>query len=397
MPTKLDDIIYGADEKTDFAKFDIGKVTQAIAGDLEEFGQKGVQGVKIAPNWKTFIDYHKERTDLKSPYLQAGVVKGTLVLVLRDKKDTKVEAMDVLVKDYTKLKEKLKKSSASVTNIEGKPDTIIEDAVRDKGAKLGVTPSQDPDYGEITGDIVLIAHGAPSVMPSGRIAGVELGERKPEQIVAMLTSNKDPKKRIGKGFTGTLTLCGCFTASGGPEANRRDDPYAMKVLQLFRKKGYSKISVVGYPGATITDEENSSDSQGTATRRGDERVEAFRPDVDTYVRGEELEEEAERLLKAMNALVEPYNSARNARNELGTRLRQAIQSSGKSDSAYFKTSTGKKQSEAYKKAAQAFDKAKAAFDKAEADYAKAKKDLEDSGLGRTVANLEGRFGLRTVN
>ena len=50
-----------------------------------------------------------------------------------------------------------------------------------------------------------------------------------------LTADKDKAKRIGKDYRGTITLSGCFTASGGPEADRQDDVFAKKVLDALVK------------------------------------------------------------------------------------------------------------------------------------------------------------------
>ena len=393
--TKVEHIIYGADKKIDFANFNGGDVVKAIAGDLEEFGQKGVQGVRVADE-TAFISYNKARRDLKAPYLQAGVVNGTLVLLLRDE-EANVEAMHVLVKDYVKLKEKLKKSSASVTNIDPDGDPIISRSVERTARKLGTSVNADPNFGEITGNIVLTAHGTPDTMPSGRVVGVELGEKTPADIVKMLTSDKDPKKRVGKDYDGTLTLCGCFTASGGPEAEKQDDAFAKKVLDLFRKKGYKKISVVGYPGATITAKGAGTDSHGTAVTEGDEMVEA-RPSTGAQLdRQDELEDAAEKALKKYNDLVDEYNAANDEFNKARKAMQKAIKDSGLSQKAYLKTDEGKAGFKKY----QALEATKKKLDKesddAKAAMKKAEKALKDSGFGDTWARLEGRFGLRVIN
>ncbi len=47
MATKLSPILYGEKKNIDFSKFNIGNVLKAITYDLEEFGEKGVQGVPV--------------------------------------------------------------------------------------------------------------------------------------------------------------------------------------------------------------------------------------------------------------------------------------------------------------------------------------------------------------
>jgi hypothetical protein len=425
MPTALKPIIFGKSKKVDFDKFNIGNVLKAIAFDLEEFGQKGVQGVKIAENYKRLISYEKKAKRAKSPYIQAGVAKGSLWLVVRDNDDAKFEAIDLLVKDYDKLKKTLAQNSASVTDIGPNEDAIISRSVKDTGKKLGVKPSQDPNFGEITGNIVLTAHGRPAVMPSGRVIGDRLGRKTPKEIVELLTGSKDPKKRIPLTFNGQITLCGCFTASGGPEGEEQDDPFAKKVRALLVKKGYKKASVVGYPGATITVSKGGADSKGTRVRRGDEKVLANQATGKDKERAKKLEAVITKALKARNDLVDPYNSALAAQVQAAeahktakgketaalAATREAFREFGGSEKDFKETKEGKQLLSSYvkaKKAAEkalklknstekAFGKAEKAFDKADTTLKKARETMEKSGLGDTYARLEGRFGLREIN
>ena len=157
MATKLDPIIYGSRKNVDFKKYSEGNLVKAITYDMEEFGQRGVQGLTIkTSDAKRMINYQKANRDRKDPYLMAGVCKKDLVLVVRDKSDAKFEAMAVLVKGYTGIKDKLAKHTASVTNIHPGKDEVIERSVKDTAAKLKTKVSDDPNYGEITGNIVLL-------------------------------------------------------------------------------------------------------------------------------------------------------------------------------------------------------------------------------------------------
>lgn len=407
MPTKLDPVILNAEKKTNLGSVHMGEVAQAVAHSLEEFGQKGVQGVVMDKTATKFITDQKAKHKAGSYFMQAGVLtadtkingkvvsKGSLVLYVGEKTDATFAEMNVLVKDYTKLKAKLAASNASVTNLDPHGDKIISDSVRDTSAKLGA--QNDLGFGEITGNIVLTAHGTPAKVPSGRVIGSALGRRTPEQIVDLLTTDKDPKKRVSKKYNGTLTLCGCFTASGGPEGEKQDDAFAKKVLDLFRKKGYKAISVVGYPGATITDSGANTDSQGTATRQGDERVLANQPTAADRERAKKMEAETKKRIEAYNALVEPYNQANDRLKAARKEVDDAVTASGGSRSAYAKTKDGKAKLAALKQAETDFKAVEKQIDAAEAKKDEAKKAYQKSGLGDTFAQLEGRFGLRRVN
>ena len=99
MATKLSPIIYGEKKNIDFSKFNIGNVMKAITYDLEEFGDKGVQGLVVkSSDALRMTKYEAASKKHKDPYIMAGVVKNDLVLVVQDKSDSKFEAMSVLVK-----------------------------------------------------------------------------------------------------------------------------------------------------------------------------------------------------------------------------------------------------------------------------------------------------------
>jgi hypothetical protein len=397
MPTTLKPIIFGKDKKIDFKKFNVGSLIKAITFDMEEFGEKGVQGLKIADNYKRLISYEEKANRAKDPYLQAGIANGSLWLVVRDKDNDKFEAIDLVVKDYAAIKKKLAASTASVTDIGSGKDKIIKDSVKDTGAKLGVAPSKDPNFGEITGNIVLTAHGRPQTMPSGRVVGVALGKKSPKDIVTLLTGSKDPKKRIGKDFNGQITLCGCFTASGGPEGEKQDDPFAKKVHALLVSGGYTKASVVGYPGATITVDVAGKDSQGTKTKRGDEKVLANQATGADSAKAKKLEKAITAAIKSYNALVDPYNAAQKEKKDALSDLQKAFGDSGMKQPEFLATKEGKKGAVRMKTANDAFKKVEAKFSKAKKALEDAKAVSKKSGFEDTYAKLEGRFGLRQIN
>lgn len=282
MPIKLTDIIYGKQKNINLEKYNPGSVRKAIAFDLKEFGERGVQGVSVKDKvCLSMVSRHKkdkEKLKLKEPYVMAGLFQKDLVLVIRDRKNEKFGAMSELIKDYKGLKKKLAKSDAAVVNIGEDTGTqserdIITNASKAKAGKYKtkVQKKDDPDFGGITGIVLLCAHGTPKIKP-GRVIGTHLAGKKPSEICDIFTMNKDVKKRIAKDFNGKIILSGCFTGSGGPEKDKQDDPFAMKVKAELKKRGYKKLSVEGMPGPSITADSKSKDGYGKTMKPGDEAV-----------------------------------------------------------------------------------------------------------------------------
>lgn len=387
MPTTLTRVIYGMNKDVDFGKFNSGVLTKSIAYDLEEFGKKGVQGVKVSGDVDRLITYEKAAKRAKEPYIQAGTHNNDLVVVVRDKKESKFEAIAVAVKGYVPLRAELAKSNASVTNLD-KGDTIIDGAASAQGDKYKTTSKDehDTDFGEITGNIILCAHGRPASVPSGRIIGDQFGKKTPDEIVKLVTGDKDPKKRIGKDYNGVITLSGCFTASGGPEASKQDDPFAAKVLSLLRGKGYSKVSVVGMPGPSITArKDGDTDSSGTPMQRGDKHVQTNAPTVEKYLENEKLETEYKKAAK-------DYQDAVNAFNNLVPGYNQALEEKKNA------TPTTLSQAQAkFTKIEKQLSDARLKLNSTKNTYEQSVKKLKDSGLQDTIAQVKGTFGLRVIN
>jgi hypothetical protein len=386
----LDRVLYGADKSIDFGSFNFGDIMDAIAQDLEEFGEKGVQGVRVPNDGTKFIAEQQARKDLKYPYLQAGVLQGHLVLAIFDAADRSVRDQTVLLKDYTALKERLASSSVSITNIDTTGDDVIVGSAQALANRHGVGVDPDPDFGDITGDIILDAHGTPDVLPGGKVIGTLLGERTPQQIVDMLTTSKDKKKRISKNYNGTLTLCGCFTASGGPEANKQDDVFAKKVLDLLRERGYKKISVRGYPGPMAIERADAGPNEGRAfswanVRTGDD-VEKFMASMDFPKRQAALQQLYDKIIADLQT-----------RSEWYAQYQAALKKSKLTEVKFIKTPTGKGMADALN----SFDKdiatLRVQYEAALAELNRHRQEYAASGLGQTFARLEGRFGLRTVN
>lgn len=376
MPAKLSPIIYGEKKNIDFSKFNIGNVMKAITFDLEEFGEKGVQGVPVKTSEALKMKkYHEANKNLKDPYFMAGVVKNDLVLVIHDKIDGKFEAMSVLVKNYLGLKKELAKSSAAVVNLD-KGDRIIDGAAKAQGDKYK-TKVQDEDtmdLGGITGNILLCAHGAPKTKP-GRVIGVELAGKKPKDICDLLTKNKDKGKRIAKDYSGKITLSGCFTASGGPEKDKQDDAFAKKVHDELVKRGYKKVSVVGMPGPSATARETDGsdrDSDGKVMKRGEKEV---------WAKSEEMLEAQKKKAEKM-------------RKEIDSMTKKILKGweGFKGDKDTFLANPK------VKKALGELRTKEQALDELKKEIQSIKKDMKDTGDvdGKSIKSLTGTFGLRVI-
>lgn len=374
MPAKLSPILYGEKKNIDFSKFNIGNVLKAITYDLEEFGDKGVQGVPVKTSDALKMKkYHEASKNLKDPYFMAGVVKNDLVLVIHSKSDSKFEAMSVLVKNYLGLKKQLAKSNSAVVNMDRGDDTIdnASDA-KAKKLKTKVQEEEDTDFGGIKGNVLLCAHGTPKTKP-GRVIGTHLAGKKPSELCDLLTKNKDKAKRLSKDFSGKITLSGCFTASGGPEKDKQDDPYAKKVWAEMKKRGYKKLSVEGMPGPSWTADDNSqSDGHGKRMKTGDEGVWAKSSEM-----LEAQKKQAAKIRKEIDSMTEKVVKAWNK---------------FKGDKDTFLAHP-----EVKKQLAKINAKEKA-LESVKDEIKKIKKDIKSSGDedGKDIKALIGTFGLRVI-
>jgi hypothetical protein len=301
-----------------------------------------------------------------------------------------------------------------VVNVsEDKEEPIIKknSAAQADKFKTPLSTDDNPDFGGITGTVILCAHGRPQDLPSGRIIGDRLGPHTPEQIVKLLTGDKSAAKRIGKDYNGKIVLSGCFTASGGPEASKQDDPFAAKVLALLRKDGYSKLTVVGMPGRAQTASGDQTDSGGTPMQRGDKSVKPFAATAEKERLLDRLQGERDALgtrvneqTKILNPLIDKRNAAKTTHTDLVAEFTDLKKDTKLTPEAFMTDPAtlelGKKISAAKIKR----DETKAAeqvardeYDKRRAAYDKKQKELDDTGLAKTVAGFTGNFGLRELN
>ena len=149
------------------SKFTLGSFSKAVAFDLEEFGQKGVQGMVIdgKPVEALMSYWKKALTKESEPYVLAGVASnGHLYVAIRDKKKADFEQLAVAVKDYAGKREQLAKNSAAVVNINDDPeDSIIKGAAKAQADRFKTTvqSEEEADLGKVTGNVVLCAARSP--------------------------------------------------------------------------------------------------------------------------------------------------------------------------------------------------------------------------------------------
>lgn len=143
-------------------------------------------------------------------------------------------------------------------------DDVINKAAENQAKKFKTKEqtTTEADFGEMTtGTVVLAAHGSRADLPSGKTLGIKLGKKSPQEIVDLLTGNKDKAKNLSKDFKGTVLLSGCFTAAGGiaPEGDYDYDTFAGKVWTLLKAKGIN-CKVSGMPGQARTDAKGDKSS-----------------------------------------------------------------------------------------------------------------------------------------
>lgn len=244
------------------ANYNGGNVVKAISEDLVAFVGKPMQGL-VVKEAKAAKIVELVKADLlakkvEQPVLRAGIVGKDIVFQVTDAKNAKYEQLDILVEGYVPLREKLKRQAAVVVNLDP-GDRVIDAAARDMAANNNTraTTKSKVEYGKITGNapIILLAHGNEDKTATGQIYGKDFAGRTPEQLVAMLVENPDPRRALSREYSGTIYLDGCFTAQGGAMEN-----YTRQVWKLLKDRGLSKVSVKGNLGLAAT------------TNRGDETI-----------------------------------------------------------------------------------------------------------------------------
>ncbi len=296
------------------ANFDAGKLTKSIGDDLIAYVGRPIQGLVVKAAEATSI-VKKLKEDMVAgkcaqPWLRAGLSGKDMIFLVTDLKNAKYERSGVLVADYKGIREKQKKLLAEtlVANLD-KGDRVIDKASADMRNALGAKGGGPSALGAIDGSaaIILLAHGDEDKTASGQIYGKDFAGRTPKELVAMLTANKDPKKRLSPTYSGTIYLDGCFTAQGGAMAN-----YTKQVWELLKAAGIRNCKVKGNLGAAATLQ--SGDELVTTTEAQeavDKLVAKFEKALG--VKAEDFDKalaKKEKDLKAAEATLEKLNSAR---------------------------------------------------------------------------------------
>jgi hypothetical protein len=392
MPKKLDRIVYGKGKDITFAKFNIGEVLKAIANDLHEYGQAGVQGVKIKPDYAKLVDKGKKDKRHPSAHLMAGLLGKDLILLVHDKNDAAYEESAVLVPAYLKLQTDLADKAAAVVKLAAdKDDATIKAAATARAGKFGtsVVEEEDASFGGVTGDIILCAHGSAAANSKGRVIGTALGRKSADDLVRLLTGNGDPRKNIGKSYNGVIRLSGCFTGSGGPEAHEADASLAKSVWDKLKRAGFTKCSVVGIPGpAKWAGKDGDKDGSGVPMKKGDPHSAVGVVD----------KKDLERFSAMMKEFGEISAEAARLKKLLAERQAKLapIESQQKAATGDKKDALIKLQKKATDDVSEVIAKVMA-NDERMAELTKLLKKPEYAKLLKTQANVQGQFGLRTLN
>ena len=259
-----------------------------VLGGLDTKGDLSVSVTGVLPPAKpggapmAFEKSEVIRKDWAKLEKELGDEKNVVVNLTRQNMSIVEEALDKLVAKHGGDEKKVKADpvfKALLDKFQG-GDRIINGAA-EKQARLYRTEAvdtSDADFGEITtGTVALCAHGSREKV-NGVWLGTKLGKKTPDELVTLLTGNKDRKKNLSKDFRGTVLLSGCFTAAGGIAPPGKDydyDTYAGKVWTLLKAKGI-KCKVVGQPGTASTNDDGSKNSV-MPTRQDDK--DAFKAEI----------------------------------------------------------------------------------------------------------------------
>jgi hypothetical protein len=253
-----------------------------VGRQVQGFGIKGMDAKALIEKVKKDMVGKK----VQQPWIRAGVSGADLILLVTDLKSPKYEQSCVLNSGYIPMREKQKKETALVVNMD-KGDGVI-DRSSDKMAKAKGTTVHDGDdveYGGLDGStpIILLAHGSEDKSSSGTVWGQQFAGKSPKEIVTHLTMG-DKKMRLSKKYSGTIYLDGCFTAQVGGMDN-----YTKQVWEGLKAAGYKDVRVKGNLGAAVT------------LVDGNERITT----PEAKVQATKLEGEA---TKALEKLLTPYRA-----------------------------------------------------------------------------------------
>ena len=215
-------------------------------------------------------------------------------------------------------------------------DDTINTAAANQAKKYKTTAvnTDHADFGEMTtGTVILAAHGS-RVTEKGISLGTKLGKKTAEEIVDLLTGQKDKKKNLSMSFKGTVLLSGCFTAAGlkAPHIDGYDyDTFAGKVWNLLKAKGI-KCKVSGLPGTAYTSEDGSKSSvkpnEQAKKDKLKKRIEAFESALKTLE--PQLKTKDKKVLSVLNkqkaALLKDIISAKD--KAAGTKMKDLIMNYG---------------------------------------------------------------------
>lgn len=222
----------------------LSSIKGEVAGKLGKLLVEHYKADKIALNFKAA---EKLKTNKK--------VVGKKSLTYTIEVDAKIKAIELCLQSSRKEIARVEilgglnklDTGATVVNLQ-KGDTTV-DSSTGKLAKGENGPSAKPnELGDTLSGInakkriVLCGHGHKAdVTGDLTFTADRFGGKTADEIVKFLI-----KEGLAKGYTGTIFLVGCHTASGYKDPNS----FASKVHSTLAGKGYKSLSVAGTPGET---------------------------------------------------------------------------------------------------------------------------------------------------
>lgn len=231
-------------------------LSNAAAFNVGEFAQKVAEDSGAMVKVSKLNDFAKllKEQNCKKPVVHMGVYKGDLVITVQSA-DGFMDT-EVIVKGYEKMK--TDRAKVAVVNAQRGDDTI--DTSSDRMAKAKGTKTQDAkdaELKEVTGDIIILAHGGNRGSKPGKVYASSFGDKKPKDIVTYLVKTK----KLPTSYSGTIYLDGCYTAAGASKGTKQSDlnNFCGTVYAGLKKAGYEYLQVKGNLGLAVTKDDGTED------------------------------------------------------------------------------------------------------------------------------------------
>lgn len=251
--TKITDIKL-FDEKVDPEKFDVDKIKNHITRDLGP----GVPITNLYEFKKIVMGKSKIKDKSKKVFGKwskahyvVGVDGGKLVATGKTL-DGSYEYTLEIVDDFSKRLA----AKPTVIDLDHEDDTIRRSSEKMAKAKgVDVTLPDEKDLTNVTGDIIILAHGGSSNSSPGKIYCKNFADKSAKDIIKFLVKEKP----LPKDYAGTVYLDGCFTAAGSSKGRVFGDlqNFCGTVYKGLTTLGYKKLKVKGNLGTAKTQQDGT--------------------------------------------------------------------------------------------------------------------------------------------